>query len=213
MLFLKDQVVARKSGGNLSTRDPAVTIVECFGDDVSQQITDGTQEDMEIPDPDEVGTADHNIPHLPARNTKRAAQQQLLDIEARKLQLLEKKTKKASSNDEDEAFFTSLLPHVRKLKAEDKLLFRTEIQNVLQKYAYKEKPFLNNPVNIDQEESFCYLHSTPTRSQFSSPLAETIQKTTLQSRVRHDNISTSRIEQGIVSNRNSIIVSATDAYH
>ncbi|XP_055547887.1 uncharacterized protein LOC129731704 [Wyeomyia smithii] len=42
-------------------------------------------------------------------------------------------------DDEDEMFFSSLLPHVCKLAPEDKLAFRTEIMNMVQKYVYHKR--------------------------------------------------------------------------
>ncbi|XP_055525877.1 uncharacterized protein LOC129718807 [Wyeomyia smithii] len=41
------------------------------------------------------------------------------------------------SDDEDELFFRSLLPHVRKMEPEDKLLFRTEVQNLVLQHVYR----------------------------------------------------------------------------
>ncbi|XP_050338309.1 uncharacterized protein LOC126764701 [Bactrocera neohumeralis] len=49
--------------------------------------------------------------------------------------------------DEDEAFFVTLLPHIRKLDPENKFLCRMEMQNVLYKYVYakvKNMPTLSN---------------------------------------------------------------------
>ncbi|XP_055525876.1 transcription factor Adf-1-like [Wyeomyia smithii] len=41
--------------------------------------------------------------------------------------------------DEDEMFFRSILPHVRKLDPEDKLAFRTEMQNLVQQHVYQKR--------------------------------------------------------------------------
>ena len=59
-------------------------------------------------------------------------------IEKQKLQCLEKaaKSKEKVREDEDLQFFESLLPHVRKIAPENKLLFRNRVQQLVQDYAY-----------------------------------------------------------------------------
>ncbi|XP_039968384.1 uncharacterized protein LOC120780174 [Bactrocera tryoni] len=85
--------------------------------------------------------------HQKKQNTSNSTAQ-LLEIEKRKLALLEnKKMEKKTVLDEDEAFFVTLLPHIRKLDPENKFLCRMEMQNVLYKYVYakvKNMPTLSN---------------------------------------------------------------------
>lgn len=115
----------------------------------------------------------------PIRSGKRGAQQQLLDIKARKLRLLEKKVDKSTTKDEDEdeAFFKSILPHVKKLKPEDKLVFRMEIQSVVQKHVYgkpKRTQIMQNStplhtnVEIRTPQPSCSYQRTPSRQQTPS---------------------------------------------
>lgn len=61
----------------------------------------------------------------------------LLDIEKEKMKIRKEKEMAAvDKNDEDVAFFASLLPHVRKLSPVKKLQFRTKIQQLLLESAY-----------------------------------------------------------------------------
>lgn len=61
----------------------------------------------------------------------------LLEIEKQKLKMKqEKQVSHSLVNDEDVAFFTSLLPHVRKLSPVKKLQFRLNVQELLMKTAY-----------------------------------------------------------------------------
>ncbi|XP_053681649.1 uncharacterized protein LOC128732425 [Sabethes cyaneus] len=53
------------------------------------------------------------------------------------------------SDDEDEAFFRSLLPHVRKLEPEAKLAFRIELQNLVQLYVYGTNTLDNQELKSD----------------------------------------------------------------
>lgn len=61
----------------------------------------------------------------------------LLEIEKQKLKMKqEKQVSHSLVNDEDVAFFTSLLPHVRKLSPVKKLQFRLNVQELFMKTAY-----------------------------------------------------------------------------
>lgn len=42
--------------------------------------------------------------------------------------------------DEDKQFFDSLIPHIKKIPEVQKLTFRNEIQNLVQRYAYPQNP-------------------------------------------------------------------------
>ncbi|XP_065086705.1 uncharacterized protein LOC135708522 [Ochlerotatus camptorhynchus] len=183
MLFLKGQMIPRKSGGNLQA-DASETMEFLNDNDVQQTTTENTADEsiqlLEVPDSSDV---DETIPRPQPRPGKRGLQHQLVDIETRKLKLLEKKVRKANTDDdEDEAFFKSLLPHVRKLKPEAKLLFRMDIQKVVQEHVYQKNRFLNDPnQNLDvhgaatSENPMLFQYSTPVRSRME--FTETIGRT------------------------------------
>lgn len=162
MLFLKDQMRSRKSGGNLPVDDDDVEEMDLQENEL-RAVPDEPNEVCN-PDLSEIDSVIESIPqpsfHRSNRPVKRSAQLQLIAIEARKLKLLERKVGKSNTCDDDEdgAFFKSLLPHVRKLEPEEKLEFRMEIQSVVQKYVYKKNKLLNNP-NIHNIQS-----STPLRN-------------------------------------------------
>lgn len=154
MLFLKNQMRPRKSGGNLSAGGGGNDDVHLEQhEDVEQDNVVGSLIDpieVEYVDNYGVESATEILPpsNPPNRPTKRSAQQQLIDIEARKLKLLESKAtlaKSSTDDDEDAAFFKSLLPHVRKLKPEEKMEFRMDVQGLVQKYVYKRNKSQENP--------------------------------------------------------------------
>lgn len=64
--------------------------------------------------------------------------QNILDIAKQKLQYLTEKAvrKQGKDGDEDNLFFKTLLPHVKKIPDEMKLAFKGRIQEVVQEYAY-----------------------------------------------------------------------------
>lgn len=142
MLFLKDQVKPRKAGGNLSfdietnmANDNEVEeiqeVIDIIAEDPIVEITDTCTAD---------GIGEGSLkPNM--RVGKRRAHDQLIEIERRKLKLLEKREKTTGEDgyDEDEAFFRSLLPHVRKIKSEDKLNFRMKVQSVVQHFVYDKR--------------------------------------------------------------------------
>lgn len=164
MLFVKNQVKPRKAGGNLRVGDS--DRME-FTEEDSQptEACDEPDEEASIPDvTDDV----HETTFPQQRNAKRGAQQQLIAIEARKLKLLESKVRKANvGDDEDDAFFKSLLPHVRKLKPEEKMNFRMAVQQLVQEHVYNKNQFLNNPNQANQQQL-----STPTRDAAAASFIE-----------------------------------------
>lgn len=60
----------------------------------------------------------------------------LLKIEEAKLKILEGQSK---PRDEDESFFDSLLPHVRSLTPEQKIILRIKIQELILSFIYKNR--------------------------------------------------------------------------
>lgn len=63
----------------------------------------------------------------------------ILDIERQKIQYLMENSSRKQDKDDDEdlMFFKSLLPHVRKIPATQKLVMRGRIQDIVQQYAYQ----------------------------------------------------------------------------
>ncbi|XP_065078342.1 uncharacterized protein LOC135701461, partial [Ochlerotatus camptorhynchus] len=170
MLFLKDQVKPRKSGSNLSAGGGG-NENDVDDEDLHESVSETIPEEpTDNADAYEVAPAAEIIPHPNPqprnRAGKRGVQQQLIDIEARKLRLLEKKANKSSAcdDDEDEAFFKSLLPHVKKLKPREKLEFRMEMQSLVHKLVYKDNRTQDDP-NVYNIQS-----STPLQSH--APFAE-----------------------------------------
>lgn len=105
------------------------------------------------------------------------------------MKLLENKVRKGTSgDDEDEAFFKSLLPHVRKMQPEKKLVFRVQVQNLVQKFVYQKNRLLNDPnQNLDDSRASSsanngtFQHSTPFRR--TNELFDTGLRTPLRSDV------------------------------
>ncbi|XP_021707919.1 uncharacterized protein LOC110678812 [Aedes aegypti] len=145
MMFLKDQMRSRKSGGNLGSVSTAQEEDLDDSADLHQTVrtvASDDHNDVSNRDVFEIDSVAEVVANSRARFpcVKRGAQQQLIEIETRKLRLLEQKANKLDTkeDDEDVAFFKSLIPHVRKIKAEQKLRFRTDIQNVVLQYVYNE---------------------------------------------------------------------------
>lgn len=77
--------------------------------------------------------------------------QKLLQLEEKKLSILEAKAKKQQEHvqernknheiDEDSKFFESLKPHLKLITGMNKLLFRNDVQNLVMKYAYNRGEF------------------------------------------------------------------------
>lgn len=64
----------------------------------------------------------------------------IIEIEKRKMDVINQNItnmKRYESDDEDLLFFKSLLPHVKKIPAENKLTFRGKLQEVVQQFAYR----------------------------------------------------------------------------
>lgn len=197
MLFLRDQMKPRKAGGNLSVSDggnltefedtqEAENHQECDAGTISYELNESN-----CPDTYEV----EYVAEIPQASTqpsnkmrKRSVlQEKLVDIEARKLKLLEKRAKKSSNaeEDEDEAFFKSLLPHVRKLAPEEKLEFRMDVQRLVQKHVYSKSRLLNSPNTLN-------VHRTPLQSpapvfEITPPPPPTCQSTpTIREQAEYD---------------------------
>ncbi|XP_011198110.2 uncharacterized protein LOC105222462 [Bactrocera dorsalis] len=149
LLFLKDQIkkistIPDESGNE----DPLEVNDDISSWNISQvEDTDDSCDKFEL-----------NIP--PPTKKKYLSQTKntshLLEIEKRKLRLLEQKHSENKYRDEDQAFFESLLPHIRKLEPEAKLLCRMDIQNIVYNHVYqksKKQPiggtYTQTPVSND----------------------------------------------------------------
>ncbi|XP_053691920.1 uncharacterized protein LOC128740405 [Sabethes cyaneus] len=129
MSFLKHQVKPRKSTGNLSI--PACQpeygeielLDECVGENSSA-----------LGDSGEVSEKSPEVISAIRKRAKMSHATQLLEIENRKLEILERKT--SNVRDEDEAFFDSLLPYIRKLEPARKLYCRMELQKIIMEHVY-----------------------------------------------------------------------------
>ncbi|XP_049310807.1 uncharacterized protein LOC125778221 [Bactrocera dorsalis] len=145
LLFLKDQMKYRNLSGNLKASSVKATQEEVEYEGEIEDIlnTSQVEETRDLCDNDEFSC---EVPSKKKNISNSTAQ--LLEIEKRKLALLEnKKMEKKTVLDEDEAFFVTLLPHIRKLDPENKFLCRMEMQNVLYKYVYakvQNMPTLSN---------------------------------------------------------------------
>ena len=68
--------------------------------------------------------------------------QSILEMEARKLEVMEK-VLASRNDDEDMLFFRSFLPHVKKIPVEQKLQFRVNVPNLVEQYVY------GSPLNVE----------------------------------------------------------------
>ncbi|XP_058839520.1 uncharacterized protein LOC131694999 [Topomyia yanbarensis] len=151
MWFLQKQMKPRTCSGNL--KDTTMDIAD-----------DAERNDFERYDTFETSTvAEEDMPDIPVPAKKGRKKldhnEELINLEKRKLELLEKKAEK--TRDEDEAFFDSLLPHVRMLQPANKLLCRMELQKVVLKHAYgnSTQPICTTPIYIQQDDFEASLQS------------------------------------------------------
>lgn len=140
MQFLKNQMKPRKTSGNLPKPQPKPLNddnddnddhygeIEML-DETAAEVMDSQPGWFEVPDaPSTAGTSStENVapPSFKRRKiTKHTQSTRLLEIEQKKLELLEKKAAHIPQRDEDESFFHSLLPHVKKLDPAKKFVLR-----------------------------------------------------------------------------------------
>lgn len=105
----------------------------------------------------------------------------MIEIENQKLKYLKEKTTVPFSppktiEDEDRSFFNSLIPHVKKIREDRKLLFRTEIQQVVQRFAYTSQVFQDASSNSGagrRSTPLSVVSSSPGTYNYTSPNAET----------------------------------------
>ncbi|XP_058457984.1 transcription factor Adf-1-like [Malaya genurostris] len=144
MLFLKDSIRQRKTSfsslgtnpqKNTDSKEDLATTVKYSNKNATQQI--GEDIDLLV-----------GMPTSTKRFRKHLNEEtETIDSKNKKLKLLELKVNEKHERDEDEAFFDSLLPHVRKLSPEMKMLCRMEIQNAVFNYVYSNKyQHVNNEI-------------------------------------------------------------------
>lgn len=154
LLFLTDQIKCRPLTGNLKKRKAENDLMsKTFLKDgeetfYSIEIPEAESEEFaQIAEPSgtfEVSkgtlkTLTASKTELPAEispNVRNPNKSEILAIEKRKLEILEHKQRTKNIRDEDEAFFDSLLPHMKKLKPSKKLLCRMDIENIVYKHVY-----------------------------------------------------------------------------
>lgn len=183
LMFLKDIFEKRPTTGNLD--EPENTEVEASNNEVGISNSDD-EEETQINEDDisspptpssqtssSVGQSTSRHSAAPIRRSsqkhdrlgyrKRPNQvevigKSLLDLEKEKMQMKKAKEEtKVDKNDEDVAFFTSLLPHVRKLQPDEKLAFRIKVQQLLIETAYGRKAE-SNQVSATTPSSFAHEH-------------------------------------------------------
>lgn len=160
MLFLKDQLVNRKSDGNLQC-SRASTELDESDEETPQDVVSETQHsevimeesqsnqqmaedssESAISSPSRTDTVKE--PRVAIASRKRARPneaygQALLNIERKKMEYLQEKMSKKSiipEVNDDKMFFDSLLPFVTKIPCHLKLLFRSQVQELVQKFAF-----------------------------------------------------------------------------
>lgn len=154
LLFLKDQFAPRSHGGNFNIDEDDSNTCSSQKSPDEEDITDTQESTVEQVDEEEIAgvstlhstTPSTSRPSSTSENRdtstkkKRSSRDnvglELLDIEKRKMQYLQEKLKKKTDEEEDEdlAFFKSLLPHVKKLSAYDKMSYRMQILRTTQEF-------------------------------------------------------------------------------
>ncbi|XP_028128185.1 uncharacterized protein LOC114324524 isoform X2 [Diabrotica virgifera virgifera] len=111
LLFLKDQRIARRSKGDFPKQE----------DETSTLSSEGRDDEGEAPDMGELffsqDTADFS--------------REISPLHTSEFQPFPKKLKKDTEIDEDEAFFKSILPHVKALTPKEKIKFRINVMQLL----------------------------------------------------------------------------------
>lgn len=132
----------------------------------------------------------------------------LIEIENQKLKYLKEKTtvpvsQPTINENEDRSFFNSLIPHVKKIREDRKLLFRTEIQQVVQRFAYTDQVFHTPSSHSRTGNSgrrnipLSIVTSTPSAYNSMSPIPETGQE-------EQNNLDFSTT-QGLVQESNGVL--------
>ncbi|XP_017474488.1 PREDICTED: uncharacterized protein LOC108365061 isoform X1 [Rhagoletis zephyria] len=128
MLFIRDQIKCRKSSGNLTQQKPLEKSIYIEDEDNNSSIDmdinktpkgQGSKENYSVEN--SMSTFEVETPNTSQSARKKLKRNdevnaEIIKIEKRKLDLLEQKSKqKIQTDDEDMAFFVSLLPHIKKM--------------------------------------------------------------------------------------------------
>ncbi|KAK8372276.1 hypothetical protein O3P69_014578 [Scylla paramamosain] len=106
--------------------------------------------------------------------------QSILDIEQQKIQYLKEKInrKQDKEDDEDLMFFKSLLPHVKRIPAVQKLTFRSRLQELVQQFAYPVPAISPLPYTHDSSSSAsAYTPQVSPHSYAHSPIESQVHTT------------------------------------
>lgn len=187
MKFLLNQMSNRSSSGNLSAAPRSLNCSQASSDGDFSVVVEPLDQQLENSLPEDVGEIFENqeelaetcvdeprfsIPSRKRKNRNEAIGNALIEVEKEKLSFLKARQHETSlktsgsGTNEDINFFYSLLPHVKLIKQECKLMFRNEIQQLVQRYAYGEQQPLE--VVIPASKSSSELRSTPRYSPGSS---------------------------------------------
>lgn len=134
MLFLKDTVIPRQSDGNLSDVDETEEIDDSKEiediDDCTSERSICTDADITSPPSISFTTTQKNKNKRSKKQGTGNFEQQLIDLEARKLAALTDLPTQIE-DDEDMHFFKSILPYFKTMSPIQKLRVRNDIQNIL----------------------------------------------------------------------------------
>lgn len=119
---------------NVQKYDNESTIAEIKFDDVLDNNED--IDELELEDEKRTVENEKHIKKLKNTSTqlKRNKKRQL-HVDSEILRVLKEK----SQDDEDEAFFKSILPHVKKMNEDDKIDFRIEVLNLVRNFSKAQK--------------------------------------------------------------------------
>lgn len=162
LLFLKTTVKARMPKGNLSVivnnnmlrteRSPGCDD-QNFDEETQEMFSEASEDllsevqapiDKTLQSLSETPSSSPSPPvpvHLKPKRKRSQADSwnaAIIDIEKQKLQYLKEKSENKTDNDEDLLFFKSLLPHVRNIPQERKLAFRSQVQELVDQFAYQQ---------------------------------------------------------------------------
>ncbi|KAF5272482.1 hypothetical protein FQR65_LT17392 [Abscondita terminalis] len=184
LLFLKDIVKSRTSGGNCAA---IIQSTEVEGDtsernnEVSIEETDidlntlPNDDSITVPNSDkteniEVDSKKHSSQMMTKQKTaiKRKSNnyswnEEIIKIEQQKLQYLQEKANKRSreaDGDDHNSFFNSLLPHVRKIPPNKILSFRGRVQQIVDEYAYGQSSLYVATPQVSPYSSSVYSSSS-----------------------------------------------------
>ncbi|KAL1489914.1 hypothetical protein ABEB36_013840 [Hypothenemus hampei] len=146
LMFLKDKFAPRNHGGNFkidedtdnNKKEPIMVtkMNESNITPLTESSTKSSTPSSSFSSPTPAGTIAINIIKKQKRRSQNDIGSAILEIENKKLKYLEdKKIKRvAEQEDEDAAFFKTMIPFVKTLSPFDKLSYHTKIMQVTQKY-------------------------------------------------------------------------------